>query len=44
MSVNRNEENVEGELKNYLQRAGLENIEIKPIKASVEDYFIKLLK
>jgi ABC-2 type transport system ATP-binding protein len=44
VSVNRNEENVEGELKNYLQQAGLENIEIKPIKASVEDYFIKLLK
>jgi ABC-2 type transport system ATP-binding protein len=44
VSVNSNEENIEGELKNYLQQAGLENIEIKPIKASVEDYFIKLLK
>lgn len=44
VSVNRNEENMEGELKNYLQQAGLESIEIKPIKASVEDYFIKLLK
>ncbi len=44
VSVNRNEENIEDELKNYLQQAGLENIEIKPIKASVEDYFIKLLK
>jgi len=44
VSVNGNEENIEGELKNYLQLAGLENIEIKPIKASVEDYFIKLLK
>ena len=44
VSVNSNEENIEGELNNYLQRAGLENIEIKPIKASVEDYFIKLLK
>lgn len=44
VSVNRNEENIERELKVYLQQAGLENIEIKPIKASVEDYFIKLLK
>ena len=44
VSVNRNEENVQGELRNYLQQEGLENIEIKPIKASVEDYFIKLLK
>jgi ABC-2 type transport system ATP-binding protein len=44
VSVNSNEENIEDELKNYLQQAGLEDIEIKPIKASVEDYFIKLLK
>lgn len=44
VSVNKGEKNIEGELKNYLQHAGLENIDIKPIKASVEDYFIKLLK
>lgn len=34
----------EKDLKNYLQDQGLENIQIKPIKASVEDSFIKLLK
>lgn len=34
----------EKELRNYLKEQGLENIEIKPIKASVEDSFIKLLK
>jgi drug efflux transport system ATP-binding protein len=44
VSVKNNEENIDNELKNYLQKAGIENIEIKPIKATVEDYFIKLLK
>jgi ABC-type multidrug transport system ATPase subunit len=44
VSVNGHKENIEGELKEYLQNAGVENVEIKPIKASVEDYFIKLLK
>jgi ABC-type multidrug transport system ATPase subunit len=44
VSVNDNKENIEGELKEYLQKAGVENVEVKPIKASVEDYFIKLLK
>jgi len=34
----------ENELKNYLQNQGLENIEIKPINASVEDCFINFLK
>jgi ABC-2 type transport system ATP-binding protein len=31
-------------LKKYLQKEGLENIEIKPVKASIEDCFINLLK
>jgi ABC-2 type transport system ATP-binding protein len=44
VSVKNDEENIEAELKNYLQKAGIENIEIKPISASVEDCFIKLLK
>jgi len=44
VSVKNNEENIEKELKNYLQKSGIEKIEIKPIKATVEDYFIKLLK
>lgn len=44
VSVKNDDENIEGELKNYLQNAGIENVEIKPIKASVEDCFIKLLK
>lgn len=34
----------ENDLKNYLQDRGLENIEIKAIKANVEDCFINLLK
>jgi ABC-type multidrug transport system ATPase subunit len=34
----------EKDLKNYLQDKGLENVEVKAIKASVEDCFIKLLK
>lgn len=34
----------EKDLKNYLQDRGLENIEIKAIKANVEDCFINLLK
>jgi ABC-type multidrug transport system ATPase subunit len=44
VSVKDHEENIENELENYLKNAGLENIEIKPVKASVEDYFIRLLK
>jgi ABC-type multidrug transport system ATPase subunit len=44
VSVKNDDENIESELKNYLQNAGIENVEIKPIKASVEDCFIKLLK
>src|SRR6185437_12995758 len=44
ISVKNNEENIENELKNFLEKSGMENIEIKPINASVEDYFIKLLK
>lgn len=37
-------EKFENILKNYLQDKGLENVEVKAIKASVEDSFIKLLK
>ncbi len=37
-------EELEKELKDYLENQGLKNIVIKPIKASVEDCFIKLLK
>jgi len=44
VSVKNNEENIENELKNFLQKLGMQDIEIKPINASVEDYFIKLLK
>ena len=39
-----NVEEFEKILKDYLQDKGLENVEVKPIKASVEDSFIKLLK
>ena len=39
-----NVEEFEKDLKNYLQDKELENVEIEPIKASVEDSFIKLLK
>jgi ABC-type multidrug transport system ATPase subunit len=44
VSIKNNEVNIEKELKQYLENEKMENIEIKPIKASVEDYFIKLLK
>lgn len=44
VSIKNNKENMQSELKQYLENAGMKNIEIKPIKASVEDYFIKLLK
>jgi drug efflux transport system ATP-binding protein len=44
VSVKNDEEDIESELKKFLQNAEIENIEIKPIKASVEDCFIKLLK
>ena len=36
--------NIENEIRNYLEKQGLENIEVKPIKATIEDCFIKLLK
>ena len=39
-----NVEEFEKDLKNYLQDKELENVEIEPIKASVEDSFIKFLK
>ncbi len=38
------EAEIENDLQMYLQKEGLENIEIKPIKATIEDCFIKLLK
>ncbi len=44
VSLKKDEENIETNLKNYLEKAGIENIEINPIKATVEDSFIKLLK
>lgn len=44
VAIHQNEANSENELKQYLQKAGMKNIEIKPITASVEDCFIKLLK
>ena len=44
VSIKNNEVNIEKELRQYLENAKMEDIEIKPIKASVEDYFIKLLK
>ena len=37
-------EDFEKELKDYLHEQGIENITVKPVKASVEDSFIKLLK
>jgi ABC-type multidrug transport system ATPase subunit len=44
VSIKNNEVNIEKELRQYLENAKMESIEIKPIRASVEDYFIKLLK
>ncbi len=38
------DENIENELEKYLENEGLENIVIKPIQATIEDSFIKLLK
>ena len=38
------EQNIENELKKYLETEGSENVVIKPIQASIEDCFIKLLK
>ena len=43
-SVKSGEVNIEDELKKYLEDSGIKDVEIKPIKASVEDCFIKLLK
>jgi ABC-type multidrug transport system ATPase subunit len=43
-SVKSDEGNIEEEIKKYLEGSGIKNVEIKPIKASVEDCFIKLLK
>ncbi len=44
VSVKKDKLNPEQELKDYLEETGLGNIEIKPIKASVEDCFIKLMR
>ena len=40
----KDEEAVIQDLKRHLQKEGLENIQIKPVKASIEDCFINLLK
>jgi ABC-type multidrug transport system ATPase subunit len=37
-------EDFEKQLKDYLHQQGIENITVKPVEASVEDSFIKLLK
>lgn len=37
-------EDFEKQLRDYLHQQGIENITVKPVKASVEDSFIKLLK
>jgi ABC-type multidrug transport system ATPase subunit len=42
--MNNGEPEIIQDLKKHLQKEGLENIEIKPIKASIEDSFINLLK
>lgn len=42
--VKNDETNIHNELKKYLEDEGLTNVEIKPIHASIEDSFIKLLK
>lgn len=39
-----NQKQFETDLQNYLEAKGLQNVVVKPIKASVEDSFIKLLK
>ncbi len=44
VAVKNIEENIENKLRKYLVNEGLEKIEIKPIQASIEDSFIKLLK
>jgi hypothetical protein len=44
VSVKKDMENPEQELKDYLGKKDLGNVEIKPIKASVEDCFIKLMR
>jgi ABC-type multidrug transport system ATPase subunit len=38
------ETDIENRMKKYLEHNGLMNVEIKPIKATIEDSFIKLLK
>ena len=42
--IKNNETDFENELKKYLENEGLTNVEIKPIRATIEDSFIKLLK
>ena len=41
---NSHPEKIENEIKNYLEKEGIENIEVKSIRATIEDSFIKLLK
>jgi len=44
VAISSKELTMENDLKAFLQKEGIENIEIDPIEASVEDCFIKLLK
>mgnify|MGYP003613730765 FL=1 len=43
LTIDKNEEFSEAEVIDYLKKEGFENIEINPIKASIEDSFIHLL-
>lgn len=43
-TIENDELKIEQKIRNYFEKEGLENIEIKPIHATIEDCFIKLLK
>lgn len=43
VAIDKSELTINNDLKTYLQKEGIENIEIKKIPASVEDYFIKAM-
>jgi ABC-type multidrug transport system ATPase subunit len=44
VAFNKEQENMEPALKSYLEEKGLGSVEVKPVRASVEDCFIQLLK
>lgn len=44
VAFRKEQENREQDLKDYLEEKGLRSIEVKPVRASVEDCFIQLLK